>query len=126
MRAFGLCEERGGGLDKTLIAIEEVHLPAPEFISSENSMRVVLHGPKPFNEMSKADKMRACFFHCVLRWLTRDFMSNTSLRDRFSLPSTAYQQVSVLIAESIRAGRIAPADPEQGNRNARYVPYWAA
>lgn len=126
MRGFGLCEERGGGLDKTMLEIEQVHMPAPEFVSSENAMRVILFGPRPFNEMSKADKMRACFFHCVLRWLTRDYMSNASLRERFSLADEDYQAVSAIIAEAIKAGRIGPADPAQGKRNARYVPYWAA
>ncbi|MGV1760580.1 ATP-binding protein [Rhizobium sp. A22-96] len=126
MRAFGLCEERGGGLDKTLIEIEADHLPAPDFISSETSMRVVLFAPRAFAQMSKAEKMRACFFHCVLRWLTHDYMSNATLRERFSLAPDDYQAVSAIIAESIKLGRIAPADPDQGKRNARYVPYWAA
>ncbi|MBB4189314.1 putative HTH transcriptional regulator [Sinorhizobium terangae] len=126
MRSFGLCEERGGGLDKTLIEIEAQHLPAPDFISSENSMRVVLFAPKPFGQMSKAEKLRACFFHCVLRWLTHDYMSNATLRERFSLAPEEYQAVSAVIGESIKLGRIAPADPDQGKRNARYVPYWAA
>jgi ATP-dependent DNA helicase RecG len=35
MRSLGLCEERGGGLDKTLLEIEAEHLPAPDFISSK-------------------------------------------------------------------------------------------
>ncbi len=126
MRDFGLCEERGGGLDKTLLEIERQHLPAPEFLPSPNSFCVVLFGPKPFNQMSKADKIRACYHHCVLRWLSRDFMSNSSLRERFSLKDDEYQSVSVLISEAVKMGRIAPADPGQGKRNARYVPYWAA
>ncbi|MFM9975090.1 MAG: ATP-binding protein [Beijerinckiaceae bacterium] len=125
MRAFGLCEERGGGLDKTLIEIEAEHLPAPDFISSENSMRVVLFAPRPFAQMSKAEKMRACFHHCVLKWLTHDYMSNATLRERFSLSPEDYQAASAIIAESIKLGRINPADPNQGKRNARYMPYWA-
>lgn len=126
MRQLGLCEERGGGLDKTMIAVEAMHLPAPEFISSGDSMRVVLFGPRAFGALSKADKQRTCFYHCVLRWLRHDPMSNTTLRSRFSLRDEDYQAVSAIIAEAIRAGRIAPADPKQGKRNARYVPYWAA
>lgn len=126
MRSFGLCEERGGGLDKTLWEVERRNLPAPDFISSENSMRVVLLGPRPFGEMSKTEKVRSCFFHCVLRWLTHDYMSNSTLRERFRLTSEEYQSASAVIAEAIKRGRIAPADPDQGNRNARYVPYWAA
>ncbi len=125
MRAFGLCEERGGGLDKTLLEIELQHLPAPDFVSSNASFRVVLFAPRPFNEMTKAEKVRACFYHCVLRWLTHDFMSNSSLRERFSLTDGEYQAVSGVISEAIKLGRIMPADPAQGRRNARYVPYWA-
>ncbi|MGO8064073.1 ATP-binding protein [Rhizobium leguminosarum] len=125
MRSFCLCEERGGGLDTTLIEIEAEHLPAPDFISSENAMRVVLFAPKSFNQMSKAEKRRACFFQCILRWLTHDYMSNATLRERFSLPAEEYQAVSAIIAESIKLSRIAPADPDQARRNARYVPYWA-
>jgi len=30
------------------------------------------------------------------------------------------------LIKGIKLGRIAPADPDQGKRNARYVPYWAA
>lgn len=125
MRTFGLCEERGGGLDKTLIEIELQHLPAPDFVTSDGSFRVVLFGPRPFNKMTKDEKVRACFYHSVLRWLTQDLMSNASLRERFSLEQGDYQAVSGVIAEAIRQARITPADPDQGRRNARYVPYWA-
>jgi hypothetical protein len=44
----------------------------------------------------------------------------------FALAPEEYQAVSVVIAESIKLDRIAPADPDQGKRNARYVPYSAA
>ena len=126
MRSFGLCEERGGGLDKTMIAIEQTHLPAPDFISSKNSMRVVLFGPKKFSEMTKQEKQRACFYHCIIRWINHDYMGNASLRERFLVSDEDYQAVSSVITEAMRAGRIIPADPKQGKRNARYVPYWAA
>ncbi|GJD40086.1 ATP-binding protein [Methylobacterium bullatum] len=125
MRIFGLCEERGGGLDKTMIAVEQQHLPAPEFVSSKNSMRVILFGPKTFTEMNKQEKQRACFYHCVLRWIIHDPMNNSSLRERFLVADDDYQSVSSVISEAIKTKRIVPADPNQGKRNARYVPYWA-
>jgi predicted HTH transcriptional regulator len=126
MRELGLCEERGGGLDKTLIEIEQRYLPAPEFNSSKDSMRVVLFGTRTLAQMSKRERQRSCFYHCVLRWIAHDYMSNASLRERFSLPPEEYQAASAVITEAVRAGRISPADPDQGRRNARYVPYWAA
>jgi predicted HTH transcriptional regulator len=125
MRDLGICEERGSGLDKAMFEIERLHLPPPEFISSPNSMRVVLFGPRPFNKMSKQEKLRAGFYHCILRWLTHDYMSNSTLRERFSLPAEDYQAVSAIISELVRAKRILPAEKDQGRRNARYIPYWA-
>lgn len=126
MRSLGLCEERGGGVDKAIIEIEENSLPAPEFIASQDSMRVVVFGPKKFGQLSKAEKTWACFCHCVIRWLQNDYMSNTTLRERFSLTEVDYQAVSAVISDARRQRRIAPADPGQGKRNAKYVPYWAA
>ncbi len=124
MREVGLCEERGGGIDKAIIEIEEMSLPAPEFFPSENSMRVVVFGPKKFNQLSKADKVWSCFCHCVVRWIRHDYMSNTSLRERFRLPDAEYQSASAVISDARKAGRIIPADPNQGKKNARYAPYW--
>lgn len=126
LRNLGICEERGGGLDKALLAIEENHLPALDLNSSQQSMRVVIFGPKSFSEMSKADKHRACFYHCVLQWIKQDYMSNMSLRERFSLKQEDYQSVSAVITECVRLKRIAPAEENQGRKTARYVPYWAA
>lgn len=125
MRALGICEERGGGIDKAIIEIEEMSLPALEFIASQNAMRVVIFGPRKFGGLSKADKIWACFCHCVVRWIRHDYMSNTTLRERFSLTQEDYQAVSAVISDAKKAGRIVPADENQGNRNARYVPYWA-
>ncbi len=124
MRLLGLCEERGGGLDKALIEIEKLKLPAFKFEASENSMRVILFGPKDFKELSKQERIRACFFHCILKWIDQDYMSNSSLRERFSLEKEEYQSVSTVISEAISKNRIKPADPDQGNRYAKYVPPW--
>lgn len=124
MREIGLCEERGGGIDKAIIDIEHRSLPAPEFFASEKAMRVVIFGPKKFNQLSKADKIWSCFCHCVVRWIRLDYMSNTSLRERFSLSDDDYQVASAVISDARKAGRIIPADPSQGRKNARYIPYW--
>ena len=125
MRDLGICEERGGGIDKAIVEIEMRSLPAPEFFASENTMRVVIFGPKPFNKLSKADKIWACFCHCVIRWLRHDYMSNTTLRERFKLAQEDYQLASTVISDAKKAGRIVAAEEGQGNKFARYVPYWA-
>lgn len=124
MREMGLCEERGGGIDKAILEIEEMFLPAPDFLPSENSMKVVVYGPKQFSQLSKSNKIWACFCHCVVRYIKRDYMSNTTLRERFSLDDEDYQIASEIISNTKKAKLIKPADPDQGNKKARYVPYW--
>jgi predicted HTH transcriptional regulator len=125
MRDMGLCEERGGGIDKAILEIEEMFLPAPQFLPSVNAMRVVLHGPRTFSQLSRIDKVWACYCHCVVRWIRQDFMSNTTLRERFSLTADEYQSASDVIANAKKEKFIRPADPAQGNRYAKYIPYWA-
>ncbi len=124
MRLLGICEERGGGIDKAILEVEEMSLPAPEFFASHDSMRVVIFGPRRFNQLMKADRVWACFCHCVVRWLRHDPMSNQSLRERFRLSDEDYQAASAVIADARKAGKIVQAEENQGRRNARYVPYW--
>jgi ATP-dependent DNA helicase RecG len=131
MRDLGLCEERGKGLDKALAAIEDlavsenIHLPAPSFRATDHGFVATLFSPKAFKALSKEERLRSCYQHCVLSYLKGDYMNNTSLRRRFSLKDDDYQAASSVITEAVRGGIIAPADDQQGKRNARYIPVWA-
>jgi hypothetical protein len=87
-------------------------------------MRIVLFAPKPFGQISKAEKLRteksrASFFHCVLHWLTHGYMSNAMLRERFLLAPKEYPVVSAAIAMSAKRGLSDRAYHGQGKRNAR-------
>ncbi len=131
MRRLNLCEERGRGLDKSIAAIENsssqnrINLPSPSFRTSTNGFVATLFGPLPFKNLTKEERRRACYQHCVIGFLKNEFMSNTSLRSRFSLADDDYQAVSIVIADAIRENLIVPADLDQGRRNARYIPYFA-
>lgn len=125
MRKLGICEEQGSGLDKAFMAIESTGLPAPTFIFSEDSVRIVLWGSEYLTKMSKQDKIRACYFHCALRWVLGNPMNNASLRERFRLDQNQYQVASNIIRETVKAGKIVPEYAGQSRKNARYIPYWA-
>lgn len=125
LRRMGLCEERGSGVDRALAAIEESSLPAPLFQVIEGSTVVTIYGPKPFADLSKEDRVRACYQHACIEFEAGRNMSNSSLRRRFGLTDRQYPQVSVVIKEALELQRIRPLDDNQANRNARYVPYWA-
>lgn len=125
MRDLGLCEERGSGLDKAFQAAEDTGLPAPDIVPTANSTRATVFSETAFDVMKKSDKMRSLYFHCALRYASRDYMTNASLRERFGLPQSEMQTVTDLITTAKKGKKIIPADPDQGKRNAAYIPYWA-
>jgi ATP-dependent DNA helicase RecG len=126
MRDFHLCEQRGQGLDKAFQAAEDTGLPAPDIVVSETSTQVTILAHTAFNEMTKSEKLRSLFYHCALRYAARDYMTNSSLRERFGLPANMMQAVTDLITTAKKGEKIVLADPVQAKKGARYIPYWAA
>tara|TARA_B100002003_G_C14118617_1_gene538019 strand:+ start:587 stop:1558 length:972 start_codon:yes stop_codon:yes gene_type:complete len=121
MRRMNICEERRSGVDKVIAQIEVYQLPAPEFIAGDNYTRVVMYSPKSLRQMSKPDKVRACYQHCCLKYVSGEYMTNQSLRERFDIDKKNYSIISRLIREAIGAGVIAEYDTSR-----MYVPYWAS
>lgn len=125
MRRMNICEERGSGVDRAITAIEKFQLPAPEFYSETEFTRIMLFAYKELRGMDRKDKIRACYQHSCLRWLCRDFMTNSSLRKRFGIPDQNYSIASRIIKDSIEEGLIKVADPENTSNKRKYVPFWA-
>ena len=85
MRRIGVCEERGSGVDKVVFQTELYQLPAPLFETTGEHTRAVLFAHREFREMDKTDRIRACYLHACLRYVQRDYMTNTTLRERFRI-----------------------------------------
>lgn len=126
MRRFGICEERESGIDKVVFEIELFQLPAPLFETPGDSTRVVLFAHRALKDMEKADRVRACYLHACLRHVTRQPMTNTSLRERFGIEEKNAAAASRLLNEAVEAGLIVIQDPEAGTKVRRYLPFWAA
>ena len=125
-RQFGLCEEQGSGLLKTLTAIEDAGLPPLTLQSTDNSFRAILQAPRDFSRMSAQEKIEACYQHAVRLWFESQSLTNTSLRERLRLSVRHRSQISTLIRDATDAGLLKPRDPE--NRSLKfteYVPAWA-
>ncbi len=123
MRRMGICEEQGSGLDKVIIHVELFQLPAPNFQADENSMQVVLYGPRSFARMTLAERIRACYQHAVISYLSGDRMKNAGLCKRFGIESKNAAQASQVIKASLKEKIIKVADSE--HPRAGYVPWWA-
>lgn len=126
MRRFRICEERGSGIDKVVFQVELFQLPAPLFESPEGFTRTVLFAHKPLAAMGKADRVRACYLHACLRYVTRQPMTNASLRQRLGIEDRNIATASRLLGEAVESGLIVIADPEAGTRARSYLPFWAA
>lgn len=126
MRRLGICEEKGSGIDKVVQAAEIYQLPAPDFRVGETRTIAILFAHQEFSEMSKADRVRACYQHTCLQYLSNKRMSNQTLRDRFKLPESKSATVSLVISAAKEDGLIKPDDSDTGStRYARYLPFWA-
>lgn len=101
MRRMGICEEKSSGIDRVVQAAEAFQLPAPDFRSAHRRTIVTIYGPKDFEDMDRDDRIRACYQHCVLKWVMSERMTNQSLRERFHLPESKSASVSQVIAAAI-------------------------
>lgn len=125
MRRVGICEERGSGIDKVVFQVELYQLPAPLFEVPPGSTRVVLFSHKSLTNMDEGERVRACYFHACLKHVTRDYLTNASLRERFGIKESNKAIASRRIREAINAGMIKPFDEHAARRLMKYVPFWA-
>jgi predicted HTH transcriptional regulator len=126
MRRVGICEERGSGIDKVIFAAEAYRLPPPDFEETQRHTKATLFAPKKLNEMTKGERIRACYQHACLEWVSNRAVTNTTLRKRLGISDDNYPAASAIIGESLKSRLIKPHDPEsRSRRHARYVPFWA-
>ena len=122
---MGICEERGSGVDKVVFQTELYQLPAPAFDVVGDSTRSTLFAPRPLTKMDQHDRIRAVYLHACLRYVQREFMTNTSLRERFGIDAKNSATASRLIKEALGSGGVRLQDPEAPPKLRRYVPWWA-
>lgn len=125
MRRINICEERGSGVDKIVFETEFYQLPAPIFEATNGYTRSILFAHKELKDMHKGDKIRACYLHCCLRYIQNDYMTNTSLRERFDIDVKNRSMVSKIINETLEAGKILIYDDSVGSKARTYIPSWA-
>ncbi len=126
MRRFGICEEKGSGIDKVVTAAEEFQLSAPDFRVGETRTTALLFAHQDFEDMSKSDRIRACYQHCCLLYVSNQRMSNQTLRERFHFDESKNVLVSQVIGATKEAGLIkADNSTSSSTRYARYLPFWA-
>jgi ATP-dependent DNA helicase RecG len=126
MRRIGICEERGSGIDKVVFQTEFYQLPAPLFEVVGDNTRVTLFAHRPYSGMDRKERVRATYLHACLKYVQREYLTNTSLRERFGIESKNSAMISRVIKDALEDQAIKPVDPENESRKqSRYWPEWA-
>lgn len=126
MRRIGICEERGGGIDKVISSVEEYQLPAPDFQKSETQTRAIVFSFKELGDMDRKDRVRAVYQHACLCLVSNKKLTNQSLRKRFRIEAKNSAIASRMIKEALDEELIKPDDPtSKSKKHMKYVPYWA-
>lgn len=125
-RRYNICEERGSGFEKAVIAIELYGLPPLKFEELENSFKVTMYAPKKYADMTLEERIEACYQHSIIEYYGYGGFNNASLRKRFGMHDKQASQISLLIKESMDAGKIKAKDTDNVSKKfSLYVPYWA-
>ena len=126
MRRMNICEERGSGIDKVIFHVEIFQLPAPDFRVAGDSTVAVLFGPRKFAQMDREERVRACYQHACLQFVSGKRMSNATLRKRMGIKDSNYPLASRIIRDATEARLIRPhGAPEGSRKDSSYVPFWA-
>ena len=101
-------------------------LPPPDFRVPPGSTQVLLLAPQTFSGMGRAERVRACFQHCVLCWVENKVMTNTTLRSRFGIAEENYSMASRVIRDTLGERLIKKENAgSKSKRDAQYIPFWA-
>lgn len=124
LRRIGVCEERGSGFDKIVAESEIYELPAPKIDIYKEHTKITLYSHTTYSKLTREDKLRACYLHSCLKYINNDYLTNTSLRERFKIDPKNNAMVSRLIKIAIDEKLIKPYGEVSAPRYIKYIPYW--
>lgn len=125
MRRMRLCEELGTGWDRVVALCEQNQLPSPEIIQYKDSTRVILYSHIDYFELTKEQKLWACYLHACILWGSSQGATNSTLRKRFGVDKKSSSAISRLLKDAVSNKLLKMRDEATGTKSNRYIPYWA-
>lgn len=91
----------------------------------QDYFRAIMYMPKTFADMTPEERLRACYQHAVIQYLSNKSLTNTTLRERFKMHEKQRSMVSRLIKEAVELSLIKPKDLDsESSKFAEYLPSW--
>lgn len=95
---------------------ELYQLPRLDFNVDEKRTKVTVFAYKEVNKLDKKEKIRACYQHACLQYVSNDKLTNESLRDRFGIEERNSAIASRIIKDCFIEGLIKEDDPDSKSR----------
>jgi predicted HTH transcriptional regulator len=125
MRRLHFCEEKGSGVDKVIANNEAYHLPPINILVDDLRTTITIYSYQKLSEMSRMDKINACYQHCCLQYMLNEKMTNQTLRERFDVEEKNAAIVSRVIKDALLEKVIKIDDPDSKSRKfVKYIPFW--
>lgn len=121
MLQLDMCERRGSGFDRAVAAIEAMLLPAYKVQSGDDYTRVYIYPAKALKDMSKEEKVVACYQHACLLYENNQNLTNQAVRERFGIEKNKSSVASRIIADTVERGLLKISDEQ--NTSTKYVSY---
>jgi ATP-dependent DNA helicase RecG len=87
--------------------------------------KATLYAHKKLSDMDSKDRIRACYQHACLWFVTGRRMTIPSLRQRLGIDQKNASQASRIIKETLMAEMIKLYDSRVRLRDRSYLPFWA-
>lgn len=75
--------------------------------------------------MEREERIRACYLHACLKYVTKEYMTNASLRQRFGIDDKGISNISRVIRDTVDVELVRLKDPGTAPKHMKYVPFWA-
>jgi len=125
MLQMDMCERRGSGIDRATDAISKMKLPAYKAQSGDDYTRITLYPKKKVSEMTKDERIAACYQYACLLYEDGLAINNQIIRERFNLNKNQTVMASRILTDTLECGLIKMKDPDtESKRYASYIPYY--
>jgi hypothetical protein len=113
-------------LDSLVKRVEDMEKRGHATAVTDHATGAVLYAPREFSEMNRDDRIRACYQHAGLLFLSGKPMTNLTFRQRLGLPDESYTIASKIISDTSKSGLIRPqAQTSTSKKDAKYFPFLA-
>ena len=126
MHKCGICEERGSGFDKVVLATAQNTMLSPRVeVQGSQFTKVVLFARQPFEILPKDEIINTCYMHSCLLYVNFKTLTNAAVRELFGLDADGKVRASRIIRETMDEGLIKLLETDSAPRHRRYIPFWA-